>query len=502
MSAQPGIAKSVTAIRAALRRGDRQEAWVLAAALRTQWPENPEGWLWSARLSDTPEDAARYAARASNLDLAEKNEEALDEPRTSPGVEETATHPSLEADETGLSSFEYPDDITMATEAAKQPSLLQRFRARPYALLDTTIVLSFVILTMLGSWLAWDRTRPVSPPPAQAIVEADPAQELKREAGRLWVAGQRFESLAKWDEAYQLRPSADVAESLARAHVAISSDLLKENRPDEAFNHLQAAYNVMPEEEAVLHEYQALLAYRAGRDAVAARDWTTALEALGPLASLDPPYLDAPDLMERALAGQHEAQAAEQARETVAFNYARNVEAGQLLRAALTPIGEISNQPGQTTMPDIGSMGARNSKHIVVSINAQRMYVYENGQLIWDWTASTGENGRPTIPGRYRIQSKIENARSNVWSLWMPYWQGIYWAGSVENGIHGQVTFDAGGRLWEGYLGTRITFGCVMISDEHAGMLYNWTEVGTPISIHWDWDPAWVPDANGDPLAG
>ncbi len=84
MSAQPGIAQSVTAIRAALRRGDRQEAWVLAAALRTQWPENPEGWLWSARLSETPEDAARYASRASNLDLAEENKEALDERQTPP----------------------------------------------------------------------------------------------------------------------------------------------------------------------------------------------------------------------------------------------------------------------------------------------------------------------------------------------------------------------------------------------------------------------------------
>jgi hypothetical protein len=23
--------------------------------------------------------------------------------------------------------------------------------------------------------------------------------------------------------------------------------------------------------------------------------------------------------------------------------------------------------------------------------------------------------------------------------------------------------------------------------------------MGTPVSIHWEWDPSWVPDANGDP---
>jgi lipoprotein-anchoring transpeptidase ErfK/SrfK len=287
-------------------------------------------------------------------------------------------------------------------------------------------------------------------------------------------------------------------ESLARARVGVAADFLRAGEPDSALPYLEKAYELMPGEPAVLHEYQALLAYLAGRDAVEAREWNTAVEALRPLYTLDRGYLEVDRLLELALAGQQQARAEARARSERAASQARASVPGQRVALLLEP-PELYNEPGQSEAPLPGEFAPLSNKHIVVSINTQRMYVYEEGQLIWDWVASTGEPGRPTVPGRYRIQSKFENARSNVWSLWMPYWQGIYWAGSVENGIHGQVTFDSGGRLWEGYLGTQITYGCVMISDEHAALLFDWTTIGTPVSIHWDWEPSWIPDENGEP---
>ncbi len=374
---------------------------------------------------------------------------------------------------------------------------LHRLRAlRGNALL---LLFAVAILLALGGWTLLQ----ANPSPATGATiwqdSPSPALMLKREAGELWAAGQRDEALARWEEAHRLAPdNPDIRESLARAQVGRAADWLHAGEAERALPLLGAAYSLMPDEPAVLHEYQALLAYTAGRDAVAAREWGGAVEALEPLYRLDPGYLDVRLLLEQALAGQQQAEVEARARSEQAASVAHASASGQRLRTLLEP-PDLSNQPGQNAMPSLGALAPASNKHIVVSINAQRMYVYENDQLIWDWVASTGEAGRPTVPGRYRIQSKFENARSNVWSLWMPYWQGIYWAGSVENGIHGQVTFDSGGRLWEGYLGTRITFGCVMISDEHAAILYNWTDIGTPISIHWDWQPGWIPDANGDP---
>ena len=38
-------------------------------------------------------------------------------------------------------------------------------------------------------------------------------------------------------------------------------------------------------------------------------------------------------------------------------------------------------------------------------------------------------------------------------------------------------------NLWDGYLGQRVSYGCVILSDEDAATLYDWTEVGTKVKI-------------------
>ncbi|MDQ4076100.1 MAG: L,D-transpeptidase family protein [Chloroflexota bacterium] len=411
-------------------------------------------------------------------------------------------------DAVGETSDRHRDAQPLSDVPASEESTIEFIartrRARwsdPRRWLNVVLVLSFAMLLSLTTWLFLQpRGEAATPSHDLAIHPLSPALQLKREAGQLWVSGERVAALERWKEAHQLSPdNPDITESLARAQVGVAADYLRANNPDGALPLLEAAYKLMPDESAVLHEYQALLAYLEGREAVEAHSWDRAIEALGPLHNLDTNYLDVHDLLETALASKQQERAEQRARSDRAASQVRLAAPGQRLAALLDP-PELHNTPGQTTAPSLDALASSANKHIVVSINNQRMYVYENGQLIWDWTASTGEYARPTVPGRYRIQSKIENARSNVWSLWMPYWQGIYWAGSVENGIHGQVTFDRGGRLWEGYLGTRITYGCVMISDENAATLYNWTEIGTPVSIHWDWDPTWIPDENGDPV--
>jgi hypothetical protein len=65
----------------------------------------------------------------------------------------------------------------------------------------------------------------------------------------------------------------------------------------------------------------------------------------------------------------------------------------------------------------------------------------------------------------------------------MPNWLGIYWAGSLENGIHALPILSNGQRLWDGYLGTRVSFGCVILGIADAQTLYDWADVGTPVVI-------------------
>ena len=403
------------------------------------------------------------------------------------------TEPRLALDLEG--EFE-PVEHQASTPSSRQ--FYQNSRSRRYAKWDMVLVAVFVLLFALGGWIFYQRSTAVDPW-VPVSIGPQPELALKREAGGLWVAGERLAALEKWQAAHQLNPAnRDLTESLARAHVAVSTDYLINNEPDAALPHLEAAYVLMPDEEVVTREYQVLQAYLMGREAIEIQDWAFAKENLAPLHNLDPGYLDVSELMEIVTIGEQQTHLQQVAQQTRALSQARSAEPGRSARGLLSPT-EFRNLPGQKVMPSLGPFAPPSSKHIVVSINAQRMYVYEDGQLIWNWVASTGETARPTHPGRYRIQSKFENARSNAWQLWMPYWQGIYWAGGSENGIHGQVVSDHSGRIWDSFLGSRVTFGCVMVGDYHASILYNWAELGTPISIHWDWNPNNVPNANGDP---
>ena len=142
----------------------------------------------------------------------------------------------------------------------------------------------------------------------------------------------------------------------------------------------------------------------------------------------------------------------------------------------LTPAG-----PAPTPGPAVTAA----AKRIVVDISEQRMYVYQDNQLVYNFVASTGLPGRDTAVGNFAVQSKIPNAYGSTWDIWMPNWLGIYWVGHLENGIHALPILPGGAQLWAGYLGTRISYGCVVLSMEDSTTLYNWADLGTPVDIQY-----------------
>jgi lipoprotein-anchoring transpeptidase ErfK/SrfK len=124
------------------------------------------------------------------------------------------------------------------------------------------------------------------------------------------------------------------------------------------------------------------------------------------------------------------------------------------------------------------------SKSVLVDISEQHLYAYENGTLVFSFIASTGM-GNSTRVGSFAVQSKIPNAYGANWNIWMPSWLGIYYSGSLENGIHALPILSNGATLWAGYLGTPISYGCVVLDSAAAQQLYDWAEIGTPVIIQW-----------------
>jgi LysM repeat protein len=121
-------------------------------------------------------------------------------------------------------------------------------------------------------------------------------------------------------------------------------------------------------------------------------------------------------------------------------------------------------------------------KRILIDISEQHLYAYQGDVLIYSFVVSTGMNNG-TRTGNFRVLDKIPNAYASTWNLQMPYWLGIYWGGALENGIHALPILSNGQLLWEGYLGTPVSFGCIILGTQEARLLYEWAEVGTPVVI-------------------
>ncbi len=124
------------------------------------------------------------------------------------------------------------------------------------------------------------------------------------------------------------------------------------------------------------------------------------------------------------------------------------------------------------------------SKRVEISLAEQRLRAYENDQLLYDWPVSTGVPGSPTYAGEFQVLGKNENAYASQWDLWMPYFIAIYRAGGdTYNGIHALPILSNGQRLWEGALGTPTSYGCIILGVQEAETLFNWIELGAPVTI-------------------
>lgn len=133
-----------------------------------------------------------------------------------------------------------------------------------------------------------------------------------------------------------------------------------------------------------------------------------------------------------------------------------------------------------TSEPTVQAAG--NGKYVLVSISEQHLYAYQDNQLVYSFVASTGMNNA-TRTGTFQVLDKIPNAYGATWDLWMPNWMGIYYSGTLENGIHALPILSNGVQLWSGYLGTPISYGCIVLGVDDAQTLYDWAEVGTTVEI-------------------
>nr|MBC7245294.1 LysM peptidoglycan-binding domain-containing protein [Chloroflexota bacterium] len=145
------------------------------------------------------------------------------------------------------------------------------------------------------------------------------------------------------------------------------------------------------------------------------------------------------------------------------------IRVGQVLQVPRIPSGTPSS--------------ASDKQRIIIDLSEQHLYAFQGNQLVYSFICSSGRAPYYTRTGEFKVQSKIPNAYGSAWDIWMPHWLGIYWAGSTENGIHALPIMSNGQTLWAGYLGQPISYGCIVLDTDDAKALYDWAEIGTPVTI-------------------
>ncbi len=115
-------------------------------------------------------------------------------------------------------------------------------------------------------------------------------------------------------------------------------------------------------------------------------------------------------------------------------------------------------------------------KQIVVDLSDQRVYAYENGQLVRNVSVSTGVAAYPTVQGDYKVYLKYPS-------------QTMVGPGYNLPGVPYVLYFYQGyslhGTYWHNNFGTPMSHGCVNMPTPEAQWLFNWAPLGTPVHVQW-----------------
>lgn len=143
---------------------------------------------------------------------------------------------------------------------------------------------------------------------------------------------------------------------------------------------------------------------------------------------------------------------------------------------------------GGSPPPRTGWIGAWNTLrsttawHIVVDLNARRVFIYHDGRQLLSYQAIVGKPSTPTPAGEYFVE---ENVQLPAWSAGAPYALATSDRSNVLqefDGGPGQIALHGLDNVG-GQLGTAASHGCIRVADSAITWLAARIQPGVPISI-------------------
>lgn len=165
----------------------------------------------------------------------------------------------------------------------------------------------------------------------------------------------------------------------------------------------------------------------------------------------------------------------------VSTNPALAASAGAL---AAMPIEQAATElsPNQFVWKDDNASGAASEPvSIVISLLAQRAFVYRGSTMIAATTISSGKDGKDTPLGTYPILQKNAVHKSNLYNdASMPFMQRLTWDG---------IAIHAGRNP-----GFPDSHGCIRVPLGFAKRLFGVTTLGTTVTVTDDFEGGAMPE--------
>lgn len=128
----------------------------------------------------------------------------------------------------------------------------------------------------------------------------------------------------------------------------------------------------------------------------------------------------------------------------------------------------------QPTQAEAPAPPTNSGRAIVVSLSHQRIYAFQDGQLVHSHLASTGLPQTPTVLGDYSIYVKYvadDMSGPDYFLPQVPYVMYFY----QGYGVHG--------TYWHNSFGRPMSHGCVNLPVDEAEWFFNFASVGTPVRV-------------------
>jgi lipoprotein-anchoring transpeptidase ErfK/SrfK len=113
---------------------------------------------------------------------------------------------------------------------------------------------------------------------------------------------------------------------------------------------------------------------------------------------------------------------------------------------------------------------------IDIDLSDQMVYAWDGTELKGSFLVSTGTHVYPTVIGQYHVYVKFPKIDMDGADFYLP---------DVPSAMFYNGNYSIHGTYWHHNFGTPMSHGCVNMSLEDAEWLYNFSEVGTLVNIHW-----------------